>query len=279
MSEIFTNYDKGFKFLFSDNGKEFIHELDGIQLAYDAWGETNFFNYTTFPKINIGNTNICAFAFIPPAYMSFTVNVKEQGTLRLSRIILFPQIFCGNISSLASKYNDNQEISFQKLYNAIYMPLKVLHDKGIVHNDIKMDNIVECDGTYKLIDFGLTKKIDDSFKRMYIPGMAHPATNEGIIDVELNEVFTSYGCEKRVEKPYVVNDMFNFFIIFALFKLKHKRSATKMAKENAEFIKNTTFKTLMGEACMFPWGAEGGQSTTLSKLYNKYCVHSRKSLK
>ena len=39
--------------------------------------------------------------------------------------------------------------------------LEVLQKSGYQHNDIKLDNIVRCDGKYKLIDWGQTSKISE----------------------------------------------------------------------------------------------------------------------
>ena len=41
--------------------------------------------------------------------------------------------------------------------------LIILNGKGYRHNDIKIDNIVICDGKFKLIDWGLCSKLDDYY--------------------------------------------------------------------------------------------------------------------
>ena len=37
--------------------------------------------------------------------------------------------------------------------------MKVLHSHKIVHRDLKADNIMSHNGTYKIIDFGFSKKL------------------------------------------------------------------------------------------------------------------------
>ena len=41
--------------------------------------------------------------------------------------------------------------------------LKILRDRGIVHRDIKLENVVRCrTGIYKLVDWGLSAQVHSS---------------------------------------------------------------------------------------------------------------------
>jgi serine/threonine protein kinase len=42
------------------------------------------------------------------------------------------------------------------------MLIKVLHSHKIVHRDLKAENIMSHNGTYKIIDFGFSKKLQIS---------------------------------------------------------------------------------------------------------------------
>lgn len=51
------------------------------------------------------------------------------------------------------------KIDFFKLIRDIIPAIHILHTKNIYHMDIKVDNIIKCDKSYKLIDFGLSYQI------------------------------------------------------------------------------------------------------------------------
>lgn len=48
-----------------------------------------------------------------------------------------------------------QEIQIIKILNDVCKALKIIHEKGYAHRDIKLENILlNEDGNYKLCDFG-----------------------------------------------------------------------------------------------------------------------------
>jgi serine/threonine protein kinase len=47
-----------------------------------------------------------------------------------------------------------------RVFEEIMMGMKDIHDSDIVHQDIKLDNILIKDGKVKISDFGLATKID-----------------------------------------------------------------------------------------------------------------------
>ena len=60
--------------------------------------------------------------------------------------------------------------SIKKIYDDIAPFLKILHDNKIVHFDIKPENILYCQGKYKLIDYGLMQKDIKFLKGRYSIG-------------------------------------------------------------------------------------------------------------
>lgn len=68
----------------------------------------------------------------------------------------------GSIASLLAKFGPFQESVIRVYTRQILRGLEYLHQKGIMHRDIKGANIlVDKKGTVKLADFGASKKIED----------------------------------------------------------------------------------------------------------------------
>ena len=59
-----------------------------------------------------------------------------------------------------SKCKSKYRLEMQECIVNILLSLSLLNEKGYYHNDIKFDNIVKCDGIYKLIDWGAAIPID-----------------------------------------------------------------------------------------------------------------------
>ena len=43
----------------------------------------------------------------------------------------------------------------------MYIMLQIIHEEGIIHNDLKPENFVCVQGRLKLIDFGIANRIED----------------------------------------------------------------------------------------------------------------------
>lgn len=66
---------------------------------------------------------------------------------------------CGeNLYTHLKKATKLQENEILEIFKQIMNAIKYLHDRGICHRDIKMENIVRCENNWKLIDFGFATK-------------------------------------------------------------------------------------------------------------------------
>ncbi|KAJ5887946.1 hypothetical protein N7495_007987 [Penicillium taxi] len=86
----------------------------------------------------------------------------ERGELSIS--IYLEYISGGSVGSCLRKHGKFQESVVQSLTHQTLGGLAYLHDMGILHRDLKADNILlDVDGTCKISDFGISKKTDDIY--------------------------------------------------------------------------------------------------------------------
>ncbi|KAJ5683750.1 uncharacterized protein N7477_000095 [Penicillium maclennaniae] len=86
----------------------------------------------------------------------------ERGDLSIS--IYLEYISGGSVGSCLRKHGKFEESVVKSLTQQTLKGLAYLHDKGILHRDLKADNILlDLDGTCKISDFGISKKTDDIY--------------------------------------------------------------------------------------------------------------------
>ncbi|EKV05966.1 MAP kinase kinase kinase (Bck1), putative [Penicillium digitatum PHI26] len=86
----------------------------------------------------------------------------ERGEFSIS--IYLEYISGGSVGSCLRKHGKFEESVVRSLTRQTLDGLAYLHDKGILHRDMKADNILlDLDGTCKISDFGISKKTDDIY--------------------------------------------------------------------------------------------------------------------
>ena len=84
---------------------------------------------------------------------------KEKNTIN----IFMEFVTGGTVNNYVKKFNEIPLPTLRQWTYQIVCGVKYLHDCGIVHRDIKGDNVlVSYDGIVKLADFGTAKAIDDA---------------------------------------------------------------------------------------------------------------------
>jgi len=77
----------------------------------------------------------------------------------------------GSLSSIIKKFGAFREEVVAIFIRQVLQGLCYLHAQGIVHRDIKGDNILtNKDGIVKLADFGIAMKLSDTAKSQSIVG-------------------------------------------------------------------------------------------------------------
>lgn len=72
-----------------------------------------------------------------------------------------PFIEGGELYKILKKQKRFKEILVKFYIAQIILALGYVHDKGYIHRDLKLENmLLQSDGYLKLIDFGLAKKLD-----------------------------------------------------------------------------------------------------------------------
>lgn len=78
--------------------------------------------------------------------------------------IFLEYISGGSIGSSLRKYGRFEESIVSSLTRQILSGLAYLHQEGVLHRDLKADNILlDLDGTCKISDFGISKKADNIY--------------------------------------------------------------------------------------------------------------------
>ncbi|KAI9370094.1 hypothetical protein BJX61DRAFT_549173 [Aspergillus egyptiacus] len=86
----------------------------------------------------------------------------ERGEFSIS--IYLEYISGGSIGSCLRKHGKFEEGVVKSLTRQCLEGLSYLHDQGILHRDLKADNILlDLDGTCKISDFGISKKTDNIY--------------------------------------------------------------------------------------------------------------------
>ncbi|KAI5307305.1 hypothetical protein KEM56_000308 [Ascosphaera pollenicola] len=116
----------------------------------------------------------------------------ERGEVSIS--IFLEYISGGSVGSCLRKHGKFEEDIVRSLTRQTLDGLAYLHDQGILHRDLKADNILlDLDGTCKISDFGISKKTDDIY------GMDSTNSMQGSVFWMAPEVIRGQGYSAKVD--------------------------------------------------------------------------------
>jgi|JI6StandDraft_1071083.scaffolds.fasta_scaffold13512_7 serine/threonine protein kinase len=114
----------------------------------------------------------------------------------------------GTLSQLLARSESLTDSEICQFVSDFVNGYRCLYECGIVHRDIKTDNVLLHDGRYKIADFGLSKIMQERSKTTSIrgspvflaPELFHKGTSGSKLDVYSFGVTLYYACYKRY--PY-----------------------------------------------------------------------------
>lgn len=144
----------GFKLFFNKDAiTAFADEMKAYNLLVRKRIGTEHHTYFDLKEVD-PSFNSYAGAYIRLRDTQFNIKTKTDGTKHLDHIYIIFQSFCN------AKENTDIQTRLTKIYSDISTSLKELHNKGLVHRDIKPDNIMLCGEQYKLLDYGFASDLD-----------------------------------------------------------------------------------------------------------------------
>ena len=130
-----------------------LHVLTGRLVAIKSINKANLKRKSKREKIML-ETNIMKKISKCP----FVVRVFETFETERHYCIVMEYICAGDLLSFIKKRTKLPEATAKFLFRQIIVALQFIHSKGIIHRDIKLDNIlIDLDNKIKLCDFGVSK--------------------------------------------------------------------------------------------------------------------------
>ncbi|CCE64598.1 hypothetical protein TPHA_0I00920 [Tetrapisispora phaffii CBS 4417] len=150
----------------------------------------------------------------------------------------------GSVGSLIRMYGRFDDKLIRHLTNQVLEGLSYLHSQGILHRDMKADNLLlDQDGICKISDFGISKKSEDIYSNSEM-------TMRGTVFWMAPEmVDTKQGYNAKVDiwsLGCVVLEMFagkrpwsNFEVVTAMYKIGQSKSAPPIPEDTKDLISPT----------------------------------------
>ena len=147
----------------------------------------------------------------------------------------------GSVGSLIRMYGRFDDMLIRHLTNQVLKGLAYLHSKGILHRDMKADNLLlDQDGVCKISDFGISRKSNDIYSNSEM-------TMRGTVFWMAPEmVDTKQGYSAKVDiwsLGCIVLEMFagkrpwsNFEVVAAMFKIGQVKSAPPIPEDTLPLI-------------------------------------------
>jgi hypothetical protein len=184
------------------------YRLETIQETPNVYGFT----------INLKSNNIT----------TVTLNEKHKGLKTLE--VLFQYTCDKDLSKLTAE--DKSNINIDSQFSKLFYTLEKLHGKNIVHLDIKLQNIMYCNGTFRFIDFAIGKLDEntDNFITTY-----HISTNNRLDYTQyIMETWMKLDKDKRKQLIPLALPIFKltdlFCLLFAYLSMMNDTEINKYLK-------------------------------------------------
>jgi hypothetical protein len=273
-----TNNNLGIKIMKKKNDNErllWIDEIEAIQNVYDALGP-EYVPYVPYVK---DNNNIFGFELKKDNHPTMVI-ISGNEKYNADNLLIIPTVACQNDLDKLKLNPDSINIKMLNSIKASLMHIMTqLHTHRLAHMDIKPNNIVQCDGKFKVIDYGLVCKFDQTLHIAGTPGNISPVLfyackenfnigelDDNIVPMEIyqlliNENINSYNIyitklqtnssdiNKKMEMElqemiYIVNDRFGIAVtlleLYNVIKVKDKDNDNDFVKSLYDLVKFPT---------------------------------------
>jgi hypothetical protein len=133
---------------FLDNLHNTKNRIVKVIKKNNSWGETNIFK----AEINTNREIANIYGNDKSVYLTNTpIKFKKNNIIGA----IFEYNNCILHAIFGERCNNKKDIKLSKLIIDIINSITILDKNNYEHNDIKLDNIIFCKNTYKLIDWGL----------------------------------------------------------------------------------------------------------------------------
>ncbi|EDR14310.1 uncharacterized protein LACBIDRAFT_229328, partial [Laccaria bicolor S238N-H82] len=106
----------------------------------------------------------------------------------------------GSVTALLRSYGAFEETLVRNFVGQILQGLDYLHERDIIHRDIKGANIlVDNKGGIKISDFGISKKVDDNFPDLLTGNRLHRPSLQGSVFWMAPEVVKQTGHTRKAD--------------------------------------------------------------------------------
>ena len=166
---------------------------------------------------------------------SYLLNSKYGGKTMLD-------VFRNKFENISTNNIKNEFLDFMIMMKPLFYGVQQMNNHGVIHNDIKYNNVVLDNGDFKFIDFGLTSSINDkhNFKER---GIYEYNTDRLYLYYPLDYIFYYINDKERINEEFTIYNR-NDYDILNMVYLSFNRSIPSVLQKHIRQMKNNEIKEI-----------------------------------